>query len=154
MSSILAQELSQVSSGLFVSLYLGRKSRGCQGTGPSTRSFFREVQRNAIAAGFADLRFSPLTTPEIQYLSFGVDRIVEFWSLGLHAPSRLMVELENPNLGLVIRARGKGTVLLPRKLREFDDVQSASAYLWRKMAIDPEDVNEIHLSRFSVENWL
>jgi AmmeMemoRadiSam system protein A len=95
-------------SGAFVSIKKLKQLRGCIGTlEPCEPNLAMEIIENALKAALHDPRFSPVTTEELQDLTYSIDVV---------RPLEKISALEelDPNIyGLVVKSNGKQGVLLP-----------------------------------------
>lgn len=93
--------------GVFTSLYLHGKLRGCVGYVLPTCSVYRAVAETARAAAFGDSRFSPITAEEVPDLEI---------QLSVLTPPRPIRadEVEIGRHGLLISDQGRRGLLLPQ----------------------------------------
>lgn len=79
-------------AGVFVSLYMGKRLRGCVGNFFASKPLYQLVQEMTLAAATRDHRFAPVELPELEYLNIEIsvltplqkiNRIEEF-QLGKH----------------------------------------------------------------------
>jgi AmmeMemoRadiSam system protein A len=93
--------------GVFTTLYLEGKLRGCVGYAMPVASLYRAVAETARAAAFEDSRFSPVTRDEARRLG-----------ISLSVLSRLRVirpeDVKVGRHGLVISSGGRRGLLLPQ----------------------------------------
>lgn len=155
LSGNLKYQLAKTSTGSFVSLYLDGEMRGCRGSYAPGKSFYRDFQRNAVSAAFADSRFQALKETEILRVQFTVDQVMGLWPIGEYSREGLRAQLQDSTLGLVVRGPGVRTVLLPSKLQELGSVSAAETYLWNKIGTSVESAPALFsLSRFRTKSWL
>ena len=70
----LPDEMLKERAGVFVSLHIDGRLRGCIGTiAPTTGSIAEEIIQNAVSAGLRDTRFEPVSASELPYLTYKVD---------------------------------------------------------------------------------
>jgi AmmeMemoRadiSam system protein A len=93
--------------GVFTTLYLNKKLRGCVGYPAAIAPLYRAVMETAQAAAFDDPRFPPLEIDEAS----GVKISISVLSPLVHI---LPVEIEVGRHGLVISAGGCRGLLLPQ----------------------------------------
>ncbi|MFH0993039.1 MAG: AmmeMemoRadiSam system protein A [bacterium] len=104
----LPQEMIEAKAGVFVSLHLDGRLRGCIGTtGPTTACIADEIIRNAINAGQHDPRFEPVREQELDRLVYSVD------VLGETEPIVSITELDVKRYGVIVRHKGRSGLLLP-----------------------------------------
>jgi AmmeMemoRadiSam system protein A len=95
-------------SGAFVSIKKFHQLRGCIGTlEPCEPNLAMEIIENALKAALHDPRFSPITSGELQDLTYSIDVIQPLEKVSSTA------ELDPNRYGLVVRSNGKQGVLLP-----------------------------------------
>ncbi|MDR1914526.1 MAG: AmmeMemoRadiSam system protein A [Clostridiales bacterium] len=70
--------LTESQAGVFVSLHINGRLRGCIGTiTPTQSNIAREIIQNAEWAGLSDDRFAPVTVEELPLLTYKVDVLKE-----------------------------------------------------------------------------
>ena len=95
-------------AGVFVSLKLDGRLRGCIGTiSPTMATIADEIIQNAISAGTRDPRFDPVEASELPRLVYSVD------VLGTSAPIQSMDELDVLKYGVIVRLDSRSGLLLP-----------------------------------------
>jgi len=93
--------------GVFTSLYLQGKLRGCVGYVLPTSSIYRAVSETAHAAAFNDNRFSPVTADEAPHLEIELSILTP--------PQPILPEaIEIGRHGLLISQHGRRGLLLPQ----------------------------------------
>ncbi|WP_227764189.1 AmmeMemoRadiSam system protein A [Zhaonella formicivorans] len=131
-------------AGTFVSLKKHGQLRGCIGTTAPTRdSTAEEIIYNAIAAGTQDPRFDPVTTDELDQLTYSVDILGE--------PEKIPDPsfLDPKKYGVIVRQGRRSGLLLP-DLEGIDTVEEQVAIAKRKAGITG---NEYTLERFKVTRY-
>lgn len=104
----LPEELTANRAGVFVSLKVGGRLRGCIGTiFPFTKSIADEIMRNAVLSGTEDPRFEPVREEELSRLVYSVD------VLGKVEPISSIEELDTKRYGVIVRTKNKSGLLLP-----------------------------------------
>ncbi|MGB4588118.1 MAG: AmmeMemoRadiSam system protein A [Clostridiaceae bacterium] len=102
------EELTNRQAGVFVSLKLNGRLRGCIGTiFPCTGSVADEIIRNVVLAGTEDPRFEPVRKEELSKLVYSVD------VLGQIEPISSIEELDTKRYGVIVRTKSKSGLLLP-----------------------------------------
>ncbi|MCE1206730.1 MAG: AmmeMemoRadiSam system protein A [Spirochaetia bacterium] len=99
--------------GLFVTIKTDGQLRGCIGRMSSNQPIFDTIKDMALAAGFEDPRFAPLTRAELPLVD------IEITILG---PLEILSPPDNFELGvhgLFIASRGRSGVLLPQVAVEY-----------------------------------
>ncbi|HBP25603.1 MAG TPA: extradiol ring-cleavage dioxygenase [Acholeplasmatales bacterium] len=106
--SSLSAELIEKRAGVFVSLKMEGRLRGCIGTiFPTTACVADEIIQNAISSGTEDFRFSPVLEKELPRLVYSVD------VLGDPEPISSPKELDPKRYGVIVSLRGRRGLLLP-----------------------------------------
>lgn len=131
-------------AGVFVSLHIKGKLRGCIGTIDPTRSALaEEVVHNAVQAAIADPRFPPVSPGEVPRLDIKVDV--------LHAPEKASFADLDPKVCGVIVSRGWRRGLLLPDLEGVDTPAQQVDIARRKAGIGPDEPCE--LERFRVDRY-
>lgn len=65
-------ETVKINCGVFVSLYVDGKLRGCIGTFSEENTLYKNVQNMALSAATTDTRFKPIAPPELTDLSIEI----------------------------------------------------------------------------------
>lgn len=137
------EELARRRAGVFVSLHIGDRLRGCIGTiGPAYGSIAEEIVNNGIAAATDDPRFSPVTPAELELLSYSVD------VLAPAEPIESEAELDPARYGVIVTKGWRRGLLLPA-LDGIDTAAYQVEIAKRKAGIDPCDA-DVELERFEV----
>ncbi len=101
-------EMLRARAGTFVSLKKHGRLRGCIGTiAPTTGSVAREILQNAVSAGAADPRFSPVAASELPELTYSVD------VLGEAEPISSPDVLDPVRYGVIVQSGTRRGLLLP-----------------------------------------
>lgn len=128
-------EMKKSRTGVFVSLKMEGRLRGCIGTIlPTTENVAKEIIRNSIEAGQHDPRFTPVIEEELDELDFSVDVLTE--------PQKASKEELDPNkYGVIVRSGFKSGLLLPN-LEGVDTVEQQLEIALQKGKIySDEDYN-------------
>lgn len=134
--------LSEERAGVFVSLKMNGKLRGCIGTTkPTTGSIAEEIIQNAISAGTEDPRFRPVEEYELPWLVYSVD------VLGKSEPIVSMKELDVIRYGVIVFAGSRRGLLLPN-LEGVNTPEEQVSIALRKAGISPEE--HYDMERFEV----
>ena len=140
----LSQDL-RLRSGAFVSIKKLKKLRGCIGTlEPCEPNLAMEIIENALKAALHDPRFSPVTTEELQELTYSIDVVRPLEKIST------LEDLDPDIYGLVVKSNGKQGVLLP-DLEEVNSTEEQIQICRAKGKI-PED-EPIEIYRFKVERF-
>ena len=101
-------DLLEKCAGVFVSLKLDGKLRGCIGTiSPTTDCIADEIIQNAISAGTEDPRFYPVGEEELSRIIYSVDVLEDA------EPIESMDELDTVRYGVIVTKGNRRGLLLP-----------------------------------------
>jgi AmmeMemoRadiSam system protein A/AmmeMemoRadiSam system protein B len=138
----LSDELINQKSGVFVSLKINDKLRGCIGTiSPATASIADEIIYNAVSAGIKDPRFDSVKKEELPWIVYSVD------VLGEAEPISSMKELDVKRYGVIVSSKLKYGLLLPN-LKGIDMPQQQVAIALQKAGISKNE--NYAMARFEV----
>jgi len=138
----LPEELTGRRAGVFVSLKLNGKLRGCIGTTASTKnSIAEEILNNAISACSEDPRFPPVTAGELERMVYSVD------VLGPTERIDSAEQLDVKRYGVIVISGFRKGLLLPN-LEGVDTIEEQIKIAKRKAGI-PED-ERCRMERFEV----
>jgi len=138
----LPEELTGRRAGVFVSLKLNGKLRGCIGTTASTKnSIAEEILNNAISACSEDPRFPPVTAGELERMVYSVD------VLGPTERIDSAEQLDVKRYGVIVISGFRKGLLLPN-LEGVDSIEEQIKIAKRKAGI-PED-ERCRMERFEV----
>ena len=138
----LPAEMTGRKAGVFVSLSIGGRLRGCIGTiTPVTGSIAEEINENAVSAGLHDHRFEPVTPNELPLLVYKVDVLGP--AEAIEGPEALDVK----RYGVIVSSGSKRGLLLPN-LEGVDTVAEQIAIARGKAGISERET--VTLKRFEV----
>lgn len=140
----LSQDLKS-RSGAFVSIKKRDQLRGCIGTlEPCETNLAEEIIENALKAALHDPRFSPITTEELQDLTYSIDVVRPLEKISD------VSELDPKIYGLVVRCDHRQGVLLP----DLEGVHSPEKQIQICLSKGriPEDAT-VEMYRFKVERF-
>ncbi|MBF0457346.1 MAG: AmmeMemoRadiSam system protein A [Nitrospirae bacterium] len=141
-----AQSEMNERAGVFVSLKIKGRLRGCIGTfAPTTENAATEIIRNAIAAATQDPRFLPVTPGELDEITYSVDI--------LSPPEKVndVSELDCNKYGVIVSQGHRRGLLLPA-LEGVDTVEEQLKITKSKAGIHLED-NNVEILRFEVRRY-
>ncbi|MBI5192919.1 MAG: AmmeMemoRadiSam system protein A [Nitrospirae bacterium] len=142
--SMLTDEM-QEEHGVFVSLKIKGRLRGCIGTyEPSCSNVAEEVIHNAIGSATRDPRFMPVTLSELENIDISVDVLT--------APERIKSadELDTVKYGVIVKSGYKRGLLLPA-IEGVDTVEEQIEIAKSKAGITHGEA--IELFRFEVRRF-
>ncbi len=143
-SNELPDEMLNSRAGVFVSLHINGKLRGCMGSiKPIQKNLASEIISNALSAGIRDPRFLPVTIHELDDIIYSVDVLSE--------PEEIKSknELDIHKYGVIVSKGDKLGLLLP-ELEDIDSVDTQISIAKQKAGIDVND-NDVILKRFTVK---
>lgn len=135
-------DLKDIKAGVFVSLHLNDRLRGCIGTVIPTKSnIAEEIIDNAISAGTRDYRFPPVKKRELDKIEYSVDV--------LSSPEQIdsIDKLDVKKYGVIVSSGHKTGLLLPN-LEGIDTVDEQVSVALKKGGIEESDEYQLH--RFEV----
>ena len=142
LSDDLAKELLQQRAGVFVSLKIAGKLRGCIGTiSPVCANVAEEIVKNAVAACSEDPRFDPVRQDELERITYSVD------VLGPTERIDSTEQLDVKRYGVIVVSGYRKGLLLPN-LEGVDTVLEQVKIAKRKAGI-PES-ERCRMERFEV----
>lgn len=104
----LPEEMITRKAGVFVSLKMDGRLRGCIGTiKPTTDCIAEEIIQNAISSSTHDNRFDPVEEWELSKLVYSVDVLSDA------EPIASFKELDPKTYGVIVRYKGRCGLLLP-----------------------------------------
>lgn len=140
------EEFINAKAGVFVSIKIQGKLRGCIGTFlPVTENIAHEIVKNALAASSKDPRFSPVTEEELQELTYSVDVLSSPEAVSSHD------ELDPGRYGVIVSHGIRRGLLLP-DLEGVDTVQEQLRIAMMKAGIEPDE-DGIKIERFEVKRY-
>lgn len=142
--AVLSDEMRE-RHGVFVSLKINGRLRGCIGTfEPASSSVAEEVIFNAINAATEDPRFMPVTLSELEHIDISVDI--------LSSPERIKStnELGTERYGVIVKSGHKRGLLLP-DIEGVNSVEQQVDIARSKAGI--ADDEPIELFRFEVRRY-
>ncbi|MDR1536966.1 MAG: AmmeMemoRadiSam system protein A [Clostridiales bacterium] len=138
----LPEEMTTERAGVFVSLHLSGRLRGCIGTiSPATGTIAEEIISNAVSAGMHDNRFTPVMADELKFLTYKVDVLKPAEDISD------LTQLDPSRYGVIVSEGGKRGLLLP-KLDGVDTAEKQISIAMRKAGI--KEGAKISLQRFEV----
>ncbi|MDD5362114.1 MAG: AmmeMemoRadiSam system protein A [Ignavibacteria bacterium] len=136
----------------FVTLNDKKDLRGCIGTIEPYGTLYESIVDNAIAAASRDHRFPPVTSDELQNLSYEVSVLSK---PELYEPKSLEDLLLNiKNKGLIIRKDFRSAVYLPQVWEHFSDSRDFLSSLCRKAGFTGNEWADYRNMKFFVFSLL
>lgn len=132
-------------AGVFVSLHKSGELRGCIGTfEPIQKNVAEEIINNAISAATRDPRFPPVSTDELEHLSYSVDVLTS------PRPVKDKSQLDPKKYGVIVECGFRRGLLLP-DLEGVDSVDYQIDICCQKAGISPDE--PINLYCFEVKRY-
>ena len=100
--------------GVFVTLQINSRLRGCIGSLTGTETVQEGVKRNAVCAAFNDSRFPPLTADECDRITIEISILTEPQPLTYKDANDLLTKLRPQVDGVIIRKNVYGATFLPQ----------------------------------------
>jgi len=138
----------------FVTLTLNGQLRGCIGSLTAHRPLIEDVRNNAIAAGFQDPRFSPLSADEFANVKIEVSLVSPAQAMQFSNEADALSQLR-PNIdGIIFECNGHRSTFLPQVWEQLPQPEVFIAHLKNKAGL-PSDFwsEDIKLSRYTVNKW-
>jgi len=142
--------------GVFVTLQINGRLRGCIGSLTGTETVQEGVKRNAVSAAFHDSRFQPLTANECERIDIEISILSEPQPLAYKDRNDLIAKLRPQVDGVIIRKGVYGATFLPQvwdQLPHPEDFLSRlcqkaglPADIWRreKLSVETYQVQHFH----------
>ena len=152
----LRNDIFSLRCGVFVTLQLNGRLRGCIGSLTGTEAVREGVKRNALCAAFHDSRFQPLTTEECDRIDIEISILSEPRPLAYNDANDLLAKLRPQVDGVIIRKDVRGATFLPQvwdQLPHAEDFLSRlcqkaglPADIWRheKLSVETYQVQHFH----------
>ena len=137
------ENLINQKKGVFVTLRIDGKVRGCIGTFQK-EEIWVQVQRYAVFSAFNDPRFPPLSKEELPKIK------VEISILDDPTDVKDISEIKLGEDGIIVEAKGKGGVLLPEVAEEFGvkTPEEFLSMLCRKIKLEPDCWRKAKIKKF------
>lgn len=114
--------------GVFVTLYIQGRLRGCMGSIRPKTSIRRGVKKNALRAAFRDPRFPPLTAEEWEKLRIEISLLSTPERLEYSDPEELVSRLSHTRPGVILR---KGSAMATYLPQVWDKISRPERFLSR-----------------------
>ncbi|MBU0636394.1 AmmeMemoRadiSam system protein A [Candidatus Micrarchaeota archaeon] len=123
--------------GVFVTLSIKGKLRGCIGNLEPTASVWEGIQEYSLAAAFNDPRFSPLSKKEFAETKIEVSILSKPVPLEFDSPKELLKKIEQNVHGVILQNGFAKATFLPSVWEEISDKQEFLSHLCMKAGLDP-----------------
>ena len=128
--------------GVFVTLEIGSRLRGCIGHIEGVLPLILGVRENAESAAFKDLRFDPLSTEEFEEVGIEISVLSVPQKLASDGPEDLKSKLRPGVDGVVLTSGFAKATYLPQVWSEFPEDELKEKFLsslCMKAGLDPEE---------------
>ncbi|MCU0560539.1 MAG: AmmeMemoRadiSam system protein A [Desulfobacterales bacterium] len=126
-------------AGVFVTLELGKRLRGCIGTLHPNEPIVAGVRSNALNAAFHDPRFKPLAGRELDRVRIEVSVLSPPRPLSYTGPAELLAQLTPHVHGVIIRRGHAGATFLPQVWGQLPKAEDFLNHLCQKAGLAPEE---------------
>ncbi|MBD3329208.1 AmmeMemoRadiSam system protein A [Candidatus Dojkabacteria bacterium] len=146
------EEIFSEEAGVFVTLKIDGKLRGCIGNITSTITVLNSIIRNSIAAAFKDPRFPELTEEEFQGIKISVSILTQPLEVNYSDTEKFIKFLETEQPGLIIRKGFRQATFLPSVWEEISDPEEFMKSLCKKADL-PEDIWKSFKPGLEIESY-
>ena len=153
LKTTLSDACFQRTSGVFVTLTINGKLRGCIGNLTSEEPLVSGVRRNAINAAFHDPRFAPLSASELDEIEIEISILSEPRPLTYRDADDLVNKLRPHVDGVIIRKQAASATFLPQVWEQLPRPQDFLDHLCMKagLASDAWQHSQLEVSRYQVQ---
>ncbi len=138
----------------FVTLERDGALRGCIGSPAARSTLAQDVAANAVAAGFGDPRFAPLSRDELAGLTLSISVLSPAAPFDCADEDELVGRLHRGRDGLILREKGAGALFLPSVWKALPDRREFVRQLKRKMGRSAEHWSPaMRAWRFTTESF-
>ena len=135
----------------FVTLNLDGQLRGCIGSLSAYRALGKDVAANAVAAGFEDPRFGPVTLDEFQVIKLEVSVLSSAKPLAFTSGSDAIGQLKPGQDGIILSGPGgRRATFLPQVWQQLPEPETFITHLKMKAGLPVDLWDGIELERYSV----
>ncbi len=124
-------------SGVFVTLTIDGKLRGCIGSIEPVQTIYGGVMANAKSAAFTDPRFPPVQKSELDNLSIEISVLTKPKKLNFRNERELVSYLEKNKPGVVISVGNLGATFLPQVWEDIPEPEKFLSHLCQKAGVSP-----------------
>ena len=144
----------QEQGATFVTLMQTGKLRGCIGTLEAYRPLHADVQSNALAAAFRDLRFPPLRHAELDHTQVEVSLLSTREPIVFESEQHALQQLRPEIDGIIFEYSHCRSTFLPQVWEQLPDPETFMAHLKRKAGLAPDFwAAGVKLARYTVIKW-
>ncbi|MBN2100773.1 AmmeMemoRadiSam system protein A [Candidatus Dojkabacteria bacterium] len=148
-------------AGVFVTLKIDGRLRGCIGNIEGESPVYKAVSRNAILAAFQDPRFEPLSRSELQRTVIEVSVLSSPERVLFSSPEELVSKISVNKPGLIIKYGANQATYLPQVWEDLPEAEEFISSLCVKAGMSSDfwrssgkifDVFTYNVIKFSEEN--
>lgn len=142
-------ELLQARRGVFVTLTMAGKLRGCIGTLANDVPLIESIPDCARGAAFRDPRFAPVTPAELSDLCVEISILTEPQPLVVLGRDQLLAELRPGIDGLILKEDTRRSTFLPQVWEQLPQPEAFVSHLLRKAGLPADYWSErLRCSRY------
>jgi AmmeMemoRadiSam system protein A len=108
------KELEELRTGIFITLTLNKKLRGCIGFTEPVLNLKNSIIRTAKLAAFQDQRFSPLTIEEFKKIKIEITILTPKEEIHHKTPEDVLKQIELGKHGIIVEHLKRSGLLLPQ----------------------------------------
>ncbi len=135
LSDALKDDIFKTRCGVFVTLTIDKRLRGCIGNLAPTESMVDGVRRNALNAAFRDPRFPPLAGDELDRTDIEISILTVPQSLAYNDPNDLVRKLRADIDGVIIQKGSARATYLPLVWKQIPQKEAFLSHLCRKAGL-------------------
>ncbi len=153
--SDIPSDLLEEKRGVFVTLHIKGRLRGCIGTIEPEKTVFEGVQENALHAAFDDSRFAPLTPEEFNDIDIEVSLLSRPEKIRYSDPEDLLARIIPVTDGVIVEKGGHRATFLPQVWEQLPDPASFLTQLCLKARLDAHawQVNDLAVFTYQVQSF-
>jgi AmmeMemoRadiSam system protein A len=129
----------------FVTITKGGILRGCVGSIEAVQPLVQDVHDRAIAAGFFDYRFPPLTEEEFTQIKLEISLLTVPQKLTYDTPEDLIQQLRPQVDGVILKYKGHKGTFLPQVWEKLSQPELFLSRLCQKMGLSEKAWQELPL---------
>jgi AmmeMemoRadiSam system protein A len=108
-----ASKALQQNAATFVTLYTYKELRGCIGAYITDYTLWEDVCRHAYSSAFEDNRFTPLSSDELEHISFDISILSPLSQIENSSEQTLIDQLQVGVDGLLLKQYPRAAIFLP-----------------------------------------
>jgi AmmeMemoRadiSam system protein A len=137
--------------GVFVTLTINDKLRGCIGNLESEQSIYQSVIDNSLAAAFFDPRFPSLTISELEKVKIEISILGPLKKLQFSTPEQFVNYLKQKKPGIFIKKNFNQATFLPQVWLELPEPEEFLQQLCFKAGLDIGSWKDLDLEIYEYE---